>query len=291
MRKNKTFLPYLLLLPALVPVIFIVFYPIGEAILASFYRSVGLKFSKESTFVGLSNYQVIITKDFLEGSWLTLLYTVGSVFGEYIFGLITALALNVKFKGRTLVRTLIVSPWAIPTVVVAIVWLWMFNPDFGVLNYLLFKLHFIGRNVRWISDPSIAMVAIVLTTVWKNYPIATLMLLAGLQTIPAQLYEAADIDGANKVQKFIFITFPSLSTVNSILLILLLIWGLGKLVFILLMTQGGPAGSTETLPMKIYLQTFKYFHLGKGLALGVLVLCISFALTLLYMSLVYKAKR
>jgi len=292
MRKDKTLLPYLLLLPALVPVALIIYYPLSETILASLYHSVGLKLGKESTFVGLSNYRMIIgDKDFLEGTWLMFTYAMGSVFGAYILGLMTALVLNVKFKGRTLVRTLIIFPWAVPTVVVVIVWLWMFNTDFGVLNYLLSRLHFIKHNLRWLSNPSLAMLAVILTTVWKGYPIATLMLLAGLQTVPRKLYEAADIDGANKVQKFLFITFPALSAVNSILLILLLIWGMGKLVFILLMTQGGPAGSTETLPMKIYLQAFRYFHLGEAAVIGVLVLCVSLILSFLYMGFTYKARR
>jgi multiple sugar transport system permease protein len=288
MRKS---LPYLLLLPAVIPVAILVFYPVCEAILASFFDSVGLKFSRESTFVGLSNYKAVIRGDFIKGIWLTLIYAIASIAGEYILGLITALALNRKFKGRTLARTLIVLPWAVPTVVVVIVWLWMFNPDYGIINYILSSTHIIKQNIRWISNPSRAFMAVVLTTVWKTYPIATLMLLAGLQTIPLQLYETADIDGANMIQKFRFITFPMLSAVNGILIILLLIWGIGKLVFILLMTQGGPAGFTETLPMKIYLQAFKFFNLGKAVALGVLMLIISFALTMVYMNVVYKAKR
>jgi multiple sugar transport system permease protein len=239
----------------------------------------------------MANYRALLNRDLLEGIRLTLLYSVGAIGGEYLLGLGTALALNARFGGRTLARALIVFPWAIPTVVAVVVWLWMLNPDFGVVNYALIQLRVIRKPIKWISNPSTAMSAVIVTTIWKNYPIATLMLLAGLQTIPKQLYEAANIDGANRLQRFRHVTFPSLAAVNTILLILLLIWGIGKLVFILLMTQGGPAEATETLPMKIYVEAFKYFDLGKAVAIGVLLLAISLALTVLYGKLVYRTRR
>jgi len=288
LKKARKMLPYILLLPALVPIGVVVFYPMFTAVLASFYRSAALALTKSSVFVGLRNYQSVLTGDFLDGLKLTLIYAASVVFSAYIIGLAVALVLNLSFRGRGFVRAILVIPWAVPTVVVAIVWMWMYNPQYGVFNYLLTRLHLIKSNISWLSDPSTAMLSLIIATVWKRFPFVTIMLLAGLQTIPTEQYEAADIDGAGRFQKFRFITLPALSAINGILIVLMLIWGLGEFVMIFLLTAGGPARLTETLVVKIYLRAFKYFHLGEAAALGVILLTMSSLLSLIYMIFITK---
>lgn len=282
-------LPYILLLPAVIPVSIVIFYPMFTAVLASFYRSAALALTKNSVFTGLRNYQSVLTGDFVDGLKLTLVYAALVTFGAYVIGLVLALILNLTFKGRGFVRAILIIPWAVPSVVVVIVWMWMYDPQYGVLNYVLIRLHLIKSNISWLSNPSTAMLSLVIATVWKRFPFAAIMLLAGLQTIPKGQYEAADIDGAGRFQKFKFITLPGLSAVNGILMVLMLIWGFGEFVMIFLLTAGGPARLTETLVVKIYLRAFKYFYLGEAAALGVILLIMSLLLSLAY--IIFTARK
>jgi multiple sugar transport system permease protein len=232
------------------------------------------------------------TAAFWQSVRVTVIYTVGVVFGSYIVGLLCALLLNRPFRGRALARTLIIIPWAIPNVVTVLIWNWMLDANYGVVNYLLQTFHLIEENLRWRAMPDLAQISVTGVTVWTTYPVALVMLLAGLQAIPRDLYEAASVDGATAWQRFWHITWPGLAPVNIVLILLLSLMAFTRVVTIIyLMTAGGPAGATETLPIQTYLQAFKFFRMGYASAVGtvVLVIAVLFSIVYLYVtSRVYK---
>ena len=158
----------------------------------------------------------------------------------------------------------------------------MYNPDFGIVNYGLQLLPWVTTTPKWLSDPQFALPAIIIVNVWKTYPFAALLLLAGLQAIRDDLYEASAIDGAGPLRRFYDITLPGLRHVLAIVVLLLLIWSFGNFVFIFLMTQGGPAGATNALVVHIYFEAFRFFRAGSAFAMGALLLAMSIVLTSIY---------
>ena len=243
-------------------------------------RMIGLGFKDGLTF---ENYlSVLSNPDTWNAVWVTVVFSGGTVIGSVLLGIAAALVLDREFFGRGFVRVLVILPWAVPHVVAALVWQWMYNPDFGVLNYGLLLLPWVAATPKWLSDPQFALLAIILVNVWKTYPFAALLLLAGLQTISDDLYEASEIDGAGPVRRFFDITLPGLRRVLAIVVLLLLIWSFGNFVFIFLMTQGGPAGATNALVVHIYFETFRFFRAGSAFAMGALLLLMSIILTSIY---------
>ena len=245
-------------------------------------RMIGLGFDTGLTFE--NNRSVLSDPDTWNAIWVTIVFSGGTVVGSVVLGMAAALVLNREFFGRGFVRVLVILPWAVPHVVAALVWQWMYNPDFGVVNYGLLLLPWVTSTPKWLSDPQYALLAIILVNVWKTYPFAALLLLAGLQTISDDLYEASAIDGAGPVRRFFDITLPGLRRVLAIvvLLLLLLIWSFGNFVFIFLMTQGGPAGATNALVVHIYFEAFRFFKAGSVFSMGALLLVMSIILTSAY---------
>jgi multiple sugar transport system permease protein len=274
--------PYLLILPSLVIIIAFLIVPILQAVGLTFTNT-SLLARQNGKFVGLKNYI-----DFFSGSnfgrvmGATFVYVVGGVVFTYVFGLFTATILHNEFRGRGLARTILIMPWVVPQVVLVIVWKWMFNPKYGVINFLLHAIRLVPVDFSWFSSATFGMTAILTTTVWKQYPLALLILLAGMQSIPKELYEAASVDGASPVQKFIRITLPGLRYVTTVLVLLLTIWHFGNFVIVWLMTQGGPANSTATLTIFTYLNAFKFDKLGYGATVGVIALLISLVFSAVY---------
>ncbi len=268
--------------PVLVCILLLVIAPLawGLRISLTDSRMIGLGFKDGLTF---KNYlSVLSDPDTWNAVWVTIVFSGGTVLGSVLLGIAAALVLDREFWGRGIVRVLVILPWAVPHVVAALVWQWMYNPDFGVLNYGLLLLPWIDATPKWLSDPDYALLAIVLVNVWKTYPFAVLLLLAGLQTISDDLYEASAIDGAGPVRRFFDITLPGLRRVLAIVVLLLLIWSFGNFVFIFLMTQGGPAGATNALVVHIYFETFRFFRAGSAFAMGSLLLVMSIILTSIY---------
>lgn len=283
-RKQKL-LPYALVAPSLLAIIVFLLIPVGRAILISF-TDAKLLTLRSARFIGLENYATFFSSmSFGRVIRATLTYVVGGVLVTYLLGLFTAVLLDRSFVGRRLVRTLLILPWVVPQVVLVIIWRWMLNPKFGVINYLLGQLGVIPPDFSWFSDPAFAMLAILLTTWWKQYPLALLILLAGLQSVPVVLYEAAEVDGANFLQKFFYITLPGLKYITTVLVLLLTIWHFGNFVIIWLMTQGGPADATATLTIFTYLNAFKFSKFGYGATIGVIILFVSLVFSLVYYKL------
>ena len=287
-RGRFDFLPYGLLLPSMVVLTVLLLYPIGKAFLTSLGRHVLFRPQATRTFIGLDNYLYILSDPRVWHSlYLAGLYSVIVVGGSMLVGLVTALAVRRPFRGRALYRMAIIIPWVVPPVATSLVWSWMLDYQFGVVNHLLRAAHFIGAPIGWLTTPQWAMPSMFLVGIWKMYPIASVMLLAGLQCIPDELYEAAKIDGASRFEGFRYVTLPGLKPVCGILALLLTLWSFKSFTYIYIMTGGGPSQATETAVVLVYTQAFKFFDFGVASALGVVMLLILVLFTVVYMKLVY----
>lgn len=191
----------------------------------------------------------------------TVIWVVAGVGFQFLFGFILALLLNKKFRGRGVVRAVSLIPWVTPGVLIGLMWRWMYDGNFGVINDLLKKMHLITENIPFLSQTNTAFPSVILTIVWQGIPFFALMILAGLQGIPEELYEAADIDGATRLQKLFRITIPSIKNTIYITALLRIIWVANSVDVIFNMTEGGPAYSSQTLSVYI-------FNKGNALNLG-----------------------
>ncbi len=287
-RGRFDFLPYGLLLPSMAVLTVLLLYPIGKAFLTSLGRHVLFRPQATRAFIGLDNYLYILSDPRVWHSlYLAGLYSVIVVGGSMLVGLATALAVRRPFRGRALYRMAIIIPWVVPPVATALVWSWMLDYQFGVVNHLLRAAHLISAPIGWLTTPQWAMPSMFLVGIWKMYPIASVMLLAGLQCSPDELYEAARIDGASRFQGFRYVTLPGLKPVCGILALLLTLWSFKSFTYIYIMTGGGPSQATETAVVLVYTQAFKFFDFGVASALGVVMLLILVLFTVVYMKLVY----
>lgn len=276
-------LPILLVLPAAALLALVLVVPICIALWSSLF-SLNILDLADQRFIGLQNYARLLTDSaFWHALLVTCAYTLCVLVGAYTLGLVTALLLRPKFPGRGAARTIAILPWAVPQVVAVLVWVWMFDSNYGVVNYVLEVLGIGDRHVKWLEDGQLAFVAVVVVSVWVLYPVATTMLLAGLQGIRTDLYEAARVDGASRWQQFRYVTLPGLAPVNLVLVLLLVLLGFTRVVTIIyVMTGGGPGRATETLPLQTYLEAFKYHELGYASAVGTMVLLVAAGFAMLY---------
>ncbi len=275
--------PVILISPSLILFAALLLFPILRGLVLSFYDAGLLTPPGMEKFVGLRNYARLLSDPaFWSSLRVTVVYTCWVVAGAYLIGLATALLLHPRFGGRTVLRLLTFLPWAVPEVVAVLVWRWMFDYQYGVVNFFLRTLGVISANQGWLTVPQLALPAVVAVTIWKQFPLATLMLLAGLQAIPEHLYEAARIDGANRYQEFWHVTLPGLRPVNVVLVLLLVLYSFKRVTLVYVLTGGGPAAATETLSIQTYLQAFKFFQVGYGSAIGSSMFLVMLAFTVLY---------
>jgi multiple sugar transport system permease protein len=256
------------LAPALLLLSLVTVYPVLSALYLSLHRK--LIIFNIDKYVGLDNYRFLLRDDrFWNALGNTVYFTVLSVALELLLGLCIALLLNRTFRFRGLVRALVLIPWAVPTVVSARMWEWMYNTDFGILNYLL------GAKINWLGNPFWAMNAAVFMDVWKTTPFVVILLIAGLQVIPRDLYQAAEIDGAGKWSVFRRITLPLLMPVVLVVLIFRTLDAFRVFDAVYVLTGGGPANTTETLSIYAYKVLFQTLQFGYGSTLAVVVfLCV-----------------
>src|ERR687884_990743 len=223
LQRRQTTLAWILLLPALAVVAFVAFYPLGKTVYYSFTDQQFLAGLQPTKWLGLDNYfgknGIIHDTEFKNSIVETLKFTVITVSFEFVLGLIVALVVNSSFKGRGVMRAVMLVPWAIPTVVAAKMWQWMLDDTYGVVNDLGIRLHILSHSHAWIADPSTQLASVSAVDIWKTTPFVALLLLAGLQVIPNDLYEAAAVDGANKLQQFFRITLPLLMPAIMVTLI------------------------------------------------------------------------
>lgn len=283
MRMREHGLSIALVLPAAVLLALVLVVPICIALWSSLF-SLNILNLADQRFIGLGNYgRLLADSAFWHALVVTALYTACVLVGAYGLGLATSLLLRPRFPGRAAARTVAILPWAVPQVVAVLVWVWMFDSNYGVVNYVLERVGVGSRHIGWLEDGRLAFAAVVVVSVWTLYPVATTMLLAGLQGIRDDLYEAARVDGASAWQRFRYVTWPGLAPVNLVLVLLLVLLGFTRVVTIIyVMTGGGPGRATETLPLQTYLEAFKYHELGYASAVGTTVLLVAAGFALLY---------
>ncbi|HBG16081.1 MAG TPA: ABC transporter permease, partial [Firmicutes bacterium] len=234
-------------------------------------------------FVGLGNYlEILCGPTFWNAMVRTVYFAVVSISMEFILGISIALLLNEDFYGRWLLRSLIIIPWAIPTIVNGSLWRWIFNPQYGALNALLTQIGLIDSYQSWLGSPFLALNMVIVADVWKMTPLVVIMILAGLQTIPHELYESAGVDGANVLKRFFHITLPMLKPTILIVLILRTMETFKVFDIIYIMTSGGPANGTQLITYYTYREAFSYLQLSKGATLAFLI-----SLTILGLSIIY----
>src|SRR3954469_13825903 len=211
LQRRQSRIAWLLLVPALAVVAFVALYPLGKTIYYSFTNQEFLAGIEPTKWVGLDNYRTLWHDEIFRHSvWVTVRFTLITVVFEFVLGMIIALVVNSKFRGRGAMRAVMLVPWAIPTVVAAQMWKWMYDDVYGVVNDAGVRLHLISHSRAWISEPGTALASVCAVDIWKTTPFVALLLLAGLQVIPRDLYEAAPVDGASKLQQFWRITLPLL---------------------------------------------------------------------------------
>jgi len=277
-------LAWLLVLPTLLVVVLVAGYPLAQVFYYSFFKA-DIAFVERPEFVGFENYLFLLRDpDFRVAFWNTLKFTFWSVSLETILGLAIALIVHSNFKGRGLVRTAILIPWAIPTVVSAKMWQWMLNDIYGVINVIGTKLGILSSKVAFLANPNLVLPAIIAVDVWKTTPFMALLLLAGLQLIPSDIYEAADIDGASKWQQFWTLTLPLLTPALVVALIFRTLDALRVFDVIFVMT--GVNTATKSLAVYNRQTLIDFQDLGYGSAISVAILVIIMIFVVLYMRFV-----
>ncbi|MCX7622699.1 MAG: sugar ABC transporter permease [Thermomicrobium sp.] len=266
-RLGRDFwLGYALTLPAFLVVVGLVAYPLGYAFWLSLQD---IKIGGQGQFVGLGNYvRLLVDSDsrihglFWNSVKVTLLYTGGALAGKFVIGMVSAVILNAQIRARHFWRTLLFVPWAIPAVVSAFTWRWMYNDVNGVINTLLTNLGLVDRPILFLADPNLALWSVLIAAIWQGAPFWTMTFLAGLQAIPRELYEAASIDGATPLQQYFRITLPLLTPVITVTVMLSAIWTSNAIQYVYILTNGGPANATETFPLLAYHEGMQAYDLG-----------------------------
>ena len=271
MSHSPRALPWLLLTPALAATALLVLVPVGETLFLSLHDVI-LYRPRVRPFVGLANYTALaVDPVFWESLGHSLVWVGAAVALQFALGLTTAILLNRSFAWRGIARALVIVPWALPSVIIGLVWTWMLDFNLGVLNQIGVRLGLLDAPIAWLARPDTAMAAVILAVVWQGFPFFAVTLLAGLQAIPRELYEAADIDGAGNVASFFNVTIPGLLPIIATSLLLRMIWVANSLDLILVMTGGGPGTTTQTLPLYAFLKAWSGANYGYGSALAVVL--------------------
>jgi multiple sugar transport system permease protein len=282
MKNKKTRMGYTLLLPSALLIIVLIVYPTFKTIIDSFFEIRTQTALTGPKFIGFGNYVRAFNDKHLQDTVIwTLLFTIGSVFFELIIGISLALIMKGPGKSQGLIRTAILVPWALPTIVSGIIWTHFFSQN-GFINFFLLKLGIIQSPITWLGGVFTAELSILIADVWKNTPYMSLLLLAGILTISKDYYEAAEIDGANKIRQFFSITIPLIIPTMMVSLLFRIISAMRVYDLIVAMTNGGPAGKTETVSMYAVNTYFTYGNTGYGAALSVLMMVISIGISLFF---------
>jgi multiple sugar transport system permease protein len=283
LRLRQRLVGYSYLVPAVLCMLATVVVPIGLAIKMSLYNDVLYK-PQDYHFIGLGNYVRLVEDPvFWLTLWNSVVWVFGSVVLQFVAGFGAALLLHRTFRGRALVRTLTLLPWIIPGVVVGLIWEWLYQPNYGVINDLLLKAGWMHDRVAWLSSPDLAMGAVVVTNVWRGIPFFAIMLLAGLQAIPDELYEAAQVDGAGVLSRFYHITLPLLRPIIVVATATRIIWTFNYADLIFVMTGGGPANATQITSTYTLMQAYSNLDFGYAGALSVVLLLVMLAFTAAYL--------
>lgn len=284
MKKLKNFLfILLLLLPTLSVIGFLTIYPTIKGFIISFQNYTVFNL-RRIRFIGWQNYEKIIQSgSFWAILWNTFLWIFFSVLFQMLLGMGLALLMKKPFKGRGIYAGLVFYPWALSGFAIGIVWSWLFNGSFGIVNDLLMKIGVIETGLNFLSEPSLAMLSVIIVNIWYGIPFFAIMILAALQSIPKDVYESAEIDGANSIVQFIRITLPYIRPILLNTILLRVIWVMNFPDIIYGMTRGGPAKSTEILSVYMINIVFYENNFGKASAVGVIVIGVLMAFATLYL--------
>ncbi|MCB9151667.1 MAG: sugar ABC transporter permease [Caldilineaceae bacterium] len=261
-------LGYAMLVPGLALILILVGYPFTNSIWLSFHRKlIGVP---DASFIGLQNYLDLFTD---EAYWTAVrnvfVFTGVSVAIKLVLGTLVSVILNERLPMRGLLRSFVLLPWAMPTLVTVLTWRWMYNDLFGVFNYLMLQAGLINTPLAWLGTRDLAMPAVIIVNIWRGFPFFAISLLAGLQSVPSELYDAGKVDGAGVLNRFRHITLPSILPVMAVVTLLSTIWTFNDFAIIWLLTQGGPSGATEVLSTLTYRIAIGGTELGKGVAVSV----------------------
>jgi ABC-type sugar transport system permease subunit len=260
-------------LPALLLILLLTAYAFAQSIV---YSLENVRIGGSATFVGLANYRALfdgpLAGSFLNSLRVTLVYVCAALACKFILGMVSALILHSNIRARSLFRVLLFLPWAIPGVVGAQAWRWLYDENFGILNIVLQQTGLVSGQVLFLGDEQLALLSVIVATVWQGTPFWTMSYLAGLQAIPRDLYEAAAIDGASTWQGFWNITLPSLRDIVAVTVMLSAIWTTNAIQYVYILTNGGPAEATETFPMFALIQGIRVFDLGMAATIPLVVL-------------------
>lgn len=273
-RRNARFwLGMVLMGPSAIVVAFLIVFPLARALDLSFQKVRIARVGAARLPLTLDNYtRALASDEFWNAVIVSAAFVVLVTIGCFLIGVGAALLVNQRFPGRRLARVLVALPWAVPEVVAATIWAWMFDGSFGLINWLLLRLHLIGAPIAWLSQPHEAFAVCVVALIWSGYPFVAVMVLAGLQAIPGELYEAAHMDGAHAWQRFRHITVPALRPVFAIAGILVVLRVVRDFATVYVMTGGGPVGATRSLAIYTYEQAFSFFNIGYAAAVGLITL-------------------
>ncbi len=272
----------LFILPFAAAALVFMVYPVAEAVRLAFYNHNPLH-PEGSTFAGLDNFRAIFGDPlFWQSFRQAAVWTFSSIVLQTVIGVALALLLHLPLRGISVFRGLLLFPYIVPTVVIALVLQWMLNAEIGVVNWSLKGAGLIDENIYWLATPGMAMVSTIALNVWKYTPFVTICVLARLQTIPLELYDAAKVDGAGALRRFLDITLPQLAEVLVVVVIFRTIWTFNKFEEIYLLTRGGPGTSTFNLAIYSFEQSVANLKMGVGAAAGVVMMAILFIGSLVY---------
>ncbi len=291
LSQRDALLGLALIAPVVLYILAFVAWPFIDTIRLSFF-SHNLLQPDKTGFIGLKNYVTLFKSGELVTTWWhTVVLAFFTISGQIVFGLIIALMLNRVFFGRAFVRSTFIVPWALPTLVAAFAIRWLFDANFGPLNHALVGVGLPFKGFPWLGRIDLAMPVVIVEHIWKGLGYIILLMLAGLQTIPTDLYEAAKVDGANAWQEFWKITLPHLRYVIAIAFVLRFIWTFNWFDLVFLTTSGGPSKSTMTLPVAVYITAFKSFNMGKAAAIATIMALTLTVFSFLFIRMTLKEER
>lgn len=274
MQRQST--GYLFVLPALLLLAMLIAYPVAYTALLSVTDNQG-------QYVGLENFRrVLAARATPIAFWNTLWWVFGSIVFQVVLGVLTAILLNQNFRGRALVRSVTLVPWVVPGIVAATTWAWMLHTEFGIINYMLTAPGLIDEPVGWLTNGSTVMPVMIAINVWKMFPFVAIMVLAGLQSIPNDLYEAARIDGASFWEEVWYVMLPQVRMVIVAVTLLLVIWALNHITIIYAITRGGPANRTLITPIQIFRTAFESVQFNQAAALSVMFFGVAIVVVFIY---------
>ncbi len=280
-KLKKAANPYLLVAPMMIAIGVVVLWPIARIAWMSFF-DIRLSRPGSAPFVGLENYfDVMASSDFRNTLRTTLIYAGVTIPIRLGLGLWLALLLNRAFRGRAAVRAIFLVPWALPVVITGLLWIWILQTESGILNYFLVESGILDQAVPFLGSRDTALLFVMGVNIWKGTPFVAIMFLAALQTVPAELLEAAEVDGASYRQRLFQVVLPLIRPVTIFVSVLLVIWTLRDFDLVFVLTQGGPARATELFTLYVYTTAFKGLRIGEASAAGMILLLISFSVAYL----------